>query len=73
MIKALEVRHIPPISIPSTILSETFLSTVFATFFTASVADFCAVMEVENARGANVRVLRMKVVRAREAILYEVR
>ncbi len=50
--------NIRPSSIPSTKTSETFLSTVLAAPFTASVGVFCATNVVEKARGAKAARLR---------------
>jgi hypothetical protein len=51
------MQHLRVASIPSTSLSLTARSTVFAASLTVSVADFLWMKEVENARGAK-RVVR---------------
>lgn len=49
--------NIPLASIPSTILEETFLSTVLAASLTVSVADLREMKEVEKARRASIELL----------------
>lgn len=53
---------------PSTSLSATLRSTVFAASLTVSVADFRAAMLVENCRGACTRVAREVRARRREMV-----